>query len=81
MLENLNAIQYTAVILFPHVKERLAELLAEGYRLHQFEYESKVPVEHDSIKFIVKKDGRLYELSQAKGHYAGGFSHLVFKEV
>jgi hypothetical protein len=81
MLNTLNAIQYAAVVVFPDVKERLSELMAEGYSLNQFVYESKVPVDHDSIEFILKKDGNSYELSQAKGHYAGGFSHLVFKKL
>lgn len=74
----LNPVQIVVLAAFPVIEKAFHAKMREGYKLLAFNYEANKITDHESVKITFSKENEHYVLSQAKGMYAGGFSHATF---
>jgi hypothetical protein len=76
---DLTLIQKSIVELFPEVKKCLEQKQQEGFVIRDFQY--RVRHFEESLTIILyEQEKGMYEVSQAKGSYAGGYSHLTISK-
>lgn len=70
-----------ALAVFPDVSAALDKQIGEGYQYVSFRYERLEAPRPERIEIILRKDYERFVLSQFKGFYSGGYSHVSFGPV